>query len=78
MKCPFCGKETVSGQITGDGRSQVHFEPNGKKINALDKALGVGIIDVKYSKMRKFSIDADYCPDCRKMMFDTEVRDLKL
>jgi hypothetical protein len=72
MNCPFCGKEMQHGTITGDGRSPVCFEPVGKKIDFLDKMIGVGRLDVKNSLM-KFSIEADYCTHCKKMIFDTDI-----
>ncbi len=72
MKCPFCGEKMLEGFISGDGRSKVYWEADGEKINFLEKALGRGMIDAKYS-LSKFKIHSFYCPFCSKMIFDTKI-----
>ena len=72
MRCPFCGKEMKKGAIIGDGRSKVYWEAEDEKLGMLDKMVGKGSIDAKYTPT-KFKIDADYCGICRKMIFTTDV-----
>lgn len=74
MKCPFCEREMVAGTLSGDGRSPVLWEMEGKKLGVLDKLGGKGALkDVEYHPLSGFTIKADYCPYCKKMMFDTEI-----
>lgn len=72
MKCPFCGEEMQHGAICGDGRSRVSWEAEGEKIGFFDKLAGVGLIDAKYT-WGWFRIEADYCQQCHKMIFDTVI-----
>lgn len=74
MKCPFCDNEMQSGKITGDGRSKVHWIPEGDKPGILESMIGKGRIDAEYT-LTKFSIEANYCGQCKKMIFDTEISD---
>lgn len=72
MTCPFCGKEMQAGIISGDGRSKVYWEPEEEKLAIMDKIAGKGMIDAEYS-LTKFKIQCDYCKNCRKMIFDTNI-----
>ncbi len=72
MICPYCSKEMKKGVITGDGRSKVFWEPENEKLDMLDKLIGKGMIDAKYS-LSKFRIEADYCESCKKMIFSTNI-----
>lgn len=72
MKCPYCSKEMTKGVISGDGRSKIFWEPENKKLDMLDRFCGIGMIDAKYS-FGKFTIQADYCEACKKMIFSTGV-----
>lgn len=70
MKCPVCDKEMRKGVLSGDGRSKVFFESEDEKLGMMDKLCGKGMIDAKYT-LSKFEIQADYCDECRKMIFST-------
>jgi hypothetical protein len=73
MDCPFCGKEMKSGILSGDGRSKVRWKEGEKKSNVWDKlSLTGGLTGVKYT-LSSFTIPAYFCPDCKKMIFDTDV-----
>lgn len=72
MKCPFCENEMQLGLITGDGRSTVHWTPEGEKLGVLASMVGKGRIDADYT-LTKFSIKANYCSKCKKMIFDTDI-----
>lgn len=72
MKCPFCNNEMQSGIMTGDGRSKIYWEQTGDKLGMMDKLVGKGIIDAKYS-LSKFKINTEYCCHCKKMIFDTDI-----
>lgn len=72
MKCPYCGNEMEHGIMSGDGRSGVHFAPEGKKLTLGDKLTGVGALKVKH-RFTTFLIEADYCEKCKKMILDVEV-----
>ncbi len=73
MKCPFCDKEMTKGFISGDGRSGVYWNDEAEKISFVDKIVGVGKVTAAKYTLTQFKIDANYCPDCKKMIFDTEV-----
>lgn len=73
MKCPYCNAEMHHCTITGDGRSKVRWEQEGEKAALLDRLTGKGELDARYT-LASFSIPADYCPACRKMIFSTEIR----
>lgn len=72
MKCPFCENEMIKGVISGDGRSGVFWEPENEKLGGLEKLVGIGKIDAKYT-LTKFKIQADYCDKCKKMIFSTDI-----
>lgn len=73
MKCPFCGQEMHKGIISGDGRSGVYWKKGDKKSNFMDKLGRTGKIEaVKYT-LATFSIEADYCVTCKKMIFETDI-----
>lgn len=72
MNCPFCGKEMVKGVLVGDGRSKVRWEAANQKSSVMDRIVGVGVIDASYS-LAKFKIESDYCYECKKMIFSTNI-----
>ncbi len=76
MKCPFCDKEMQQGIISGDGRSNVTWESEAKKISAFDRffGIGVGVVTAAKRSLTKFRIEASYCDICRKMIFDTDIQ----
>ena len=72
MKCPFCEKEMIKGVMSGDGRSKIFWEPQNEKLGMIDKLVGKGMIDAEYS-LSKFKIQADYCDECKKIIFSTNI-----
>ena len=72
MKCPFCENEMQIGLITGDGRTKVHWTPEGEKLSLIDNIVGKGRIDADYT-LSQFKIKANYCTKCKKMIFDTDI-----
>lgn len=73
MKCPYCEKEMLQGLLSGDGRSGVYWKEGDKKPTVFEKMGGsFRVTAVKYS-LPSFSIEAYYCPDCKKMIFDTDI-----
>lgn len=73
MNCPYCEKEMEKGVISGDGRSGVYWKAGEKRAGFMDKLGGEGRLNaVKYS-LAVFEIDAYYCRECKKMIFDTEL-----
>lgn len=73
MKCPFCEQEMIEGVMSGDGRSRVYWETPGNQLSFIDVIAGKGQVkNVEYS-LTKFKIKGDYCPRCKKMIFDTNI-----
>ena len=73
MTCPFCGKEMLKGILSGDGRSPVTWKQGQEKAGFIDKIIGVGTVSAAKRSLVSFTIESSFCPDCRKMIFDTEV-----
>lgn len=74
MNCPFCNKEMIKGVMTGDGRRKVRWHAEGEKISLTESAFTEkGLIDANYT-LTKFNIDSFYCENCRKMIFETDVK----
>ena len=73
MTCPICGKEMTHGTITGDGRSGVYWNVPDVKTSLFDKLAGIGKITAANYTLTTFTIEADYCSTCHKMMFDTDI-----
>ena len=74
MNCPYCGKEMQQGILSGDGRSAVTFKAGDKKTGAFDRFIGIGKVTAAKSSLTTFTIEADYCPACKKMIFDTDIK----
>ena len=74
MNCPYCGKEMKKGVICGDGRSKVRWFGDGEETSLLDKLVTEKgcLSNVDYS-LTEFRIEGWYCPDCHKMIFDTDI-----
>ena len=73
MKCPYCGQEMNEGIISGDGRSRVFWKAGDKKANLMDKLGGTGQIEAVQYTLATFTIEANYCNTCRKMIFETDI-----
>lgn len=72
MNCPFCNNEMITGVMSGDGRARISWQPNGEKLGLMEKLCGKGAVDAKYT-LGTFKIDTEYCPSCKKMIFDTDI-----
>ena len=73
MLCPYCGKEMKRGIMSGDGRQGITWKEGEKPAGFIDKLCGEGIVTVAKWKLTQFTIEADFCPDCKKMIIDTDV-----
>ncbi len=75
MKCPFCGGDMCAGIIRYDTRVPMRFESKDTPKSALDRfwdALGgIGILTA--TQHSNLKLEADYCPTCRKMIFETDI-----
>ena len=75
MKCPYCEKEMVKGILSGDGREPVTWKAGDKKAGAFDRwVLGMGTVTAAKRTLTAFTIESYYCGNCRKMMFDTDIK----
>ena len=80
MQCPYCGGEMHSGEITVAGSSLhnhlIWFEgepmPKQRKLFGIHK--NGKLMQMPYVGMR-FWLPADYCPKCKKMIFETQIID---
>ena len=61
------------GILSGDGRSNVTWKQGSKRSGALERMIGVGKVTAAKLTLTSFTIDAAYCPDCKKMIFDTDI-----
>ncbi len=73
MECPYCNQEMQRGIISGDGRSRVYWKAGRKKSGFIDKLCGRGKIKAANYPLATFTIEADYCAACKKMIFETDI-----
>ena len=73
MICPFCGNEMQKGVLSGDGRSQVTWKQGDRKAGIMDRIAGTGIVTAAKKNLVIFTIESHFCPDCKKMIFDTDI-----
>ncbi len=73
MKCPFCEREMIEGVMSGDGRSKVYWETPEVKLGVMDKFVGKGKVENVTYSLTKFKLKTNYCPYCKKMIFDTNI-----
>ena len=71
--CPFCGKEMLKGILSGDGRSGVSWKAGERKIPLIDRITGSGKVTAAKLTPASFMICSYFCPDCKKMIFDTDI-----
>lgn len=73
MECPYCNQEMQKGIISGDGRSKVYWKAGGKKANLMDKLSGRGKLEAVNYPLADFTIEADYCAACKKIIIETDI-----
>ncbi|MBQ2953673.1 MAG: hypothetical protein IJE07_08965 [Clostridia bacterium] len=73
MICPYCQGEMQRGEISADPRGGLFFEPEGKKRTFGDVLCGVGRIEAARGGWSRLRVTADYCHQCKKMIFDTTI-----
>lgn len=79
MNCPYCAGEMQSGTIRFDGRFHIRWFPDGQVKTRSDRfwdALGGvgGLTAAQYNWSGVLgSISSDYCPTCKKMIFETDI-----
>lgn len=78
MKCPFCGGEMQAGTISFDGRTKLFWLPDGENKSSVQRFLdaigGIGSLTAGETDFwSRGRLKSDYCPDCRKMIFDTDI-----
>ena len=74
MKCPYCDEEMLKGIISGDGRESGDWKTGNRRSNLADKFFGkVGVIDAVDYTLLKFTIEANYCVACKKIIIDSEI-----
>ena len=73
MNCPWCEREMQAGEIVGDCRSGVRFQPEGEKYAFWDLLGGVGKLGAVRYKWAVFHLPAHYCRHCGRMVIETDV-----
>lgn len=73
MKCPYCNQEMQKGILSGDGRSGVYWKTGDQKANFMDKLGGAGKIEAAKYTLTSFTIEANYCAACKKIIFETDI-----
>lgn len=78
MTCPYCSKEMIPGTIRFDGRSRMRWhaddDTKSRSDRFWDSLGGVGeLTGVKYNWGGTGTIKCDYCPGCKKMIFETDI-----
>ena len=75
-KCPYCGKDMLTGELNGDGRSSVRFESENDRLSHFDRMVTEkgAVTSAKHTCMGKFRIPAFYCEYCEKIIIDAKVK----
>ena len=73
MLCPYCNNEMQHGELMYDHRSPMYFQVDGQKLGFFYQFVGTGLVEASKGTWMAKSIYADYCPKCKKMIFETEV-----
>ncbi len=74
MQCPYCKKEMQKGVISGDGRCKMYWETEDKKPGFFDKLNGTCRVSAAKYILGELRIDAFFCSECKKMIFDTDIQ----
>ena len=73
MLCPYCQNEMQHGELSYDRRSPMYFQADGQKLSFFDQLAGTGLVEASKGTWMARPLPADYCPKCKKMIFETEV-----
>ena len=73
MNCPWCEREMQMGEITGDGRTRLRFQPEGKKLTFGEMLCGTGLLTAARYKWAGCYLPAHYCRHCGRMVIETQV-----
>ncbi len=73
MQCPYCNQKMQKGSITENGRSKLYWQPDGQKLTFFDKLSGTGVIKAAKYTLASFSLEANYCASCKKIIFETDI-----
>lgn len=73
MLCPYCSNEMQHGELNYDRRSPIYFRVEGQKLSFFDQLAGTGLVEASKGTWMARPLPADYCPTCKKMIFDTEI-----
>lgn len=78
MTCPFCSSDMQHGKIVADPRRKLRWLPSTAQPTATEKFLAYSqfgqLTGVTYSMLDSAAVEADFCPNCRKMIFDTDIK----
>ncbi len=74
MNCPYCTKKMKKGKIYTAGGAVPYWLEDGDKRRIEDVFTGRSLLPVQSSLMSR-SLESYYCPDCRKMIFDTVIQE---
>ncbi len=75
MNCPFCNEEMIKGAIKGEGRTKMHWCPEGEKLSMGDYFLGTGIVTAANYRLGEMKMESYFCKECKKMIIDTDVQE---
>lgn len=73
MECPYCKKEMKEGILSGDARQGVSWKEGDRKASFFDKMGGSCKVTAAKCGLSVFTIQAHFCPGCKKMIIDTDV-----
>lgn len=73
MECPYCKKEMKEGILSGDARQGVSWKEGDRKASLFDKMGGSCAVTAAKCGLSTFTIQAHFCPGCKKMIIDTDV-----
>ena len=73
MTCPYCGKEMIRGTMSGDARHGLHWKEGAKKTGFVDDLRGSHTVTAAKCGFLLFKLESHFCPDCKKMIIDTDV-----
>ena len=75
MTCPFCGQAMRRGVLSGDGRSRLIWQDEGRKLAWAERLTGKGRVTAARYRPGKVRVDAYFCKPCGKMILETDVSD---